>query len=473
MSAISSIKKFDLNIGEILEHWSLPLAIREIIANAIDETALSKCKQDMVIEKGQDQKDQKEDSDMVTYIIRDYGRGIRYENLVQDESAEKLKNTKVIGKFGFGLKDAIATFVRHGIKFDIKSKHNSITVAKSAKHNFDEIKTLHAFVDSNVDKDFIGTEFILYNVKNRDMDDAKKFFLKYNDLPLLEETQYGEIYECKKGKAMIFINGIKISEEPNFLFHYNITSLTKVMRKSLNRERTNVGRTVYATRIKDILQKATDEKVISSLIDDIIKINKGTNHDEILYEPVKIYAIRHQNTHGNCIFLTQEELIANPDIMNDCNNRGKKMVIISNKTIKGLMKKTDMMGNPINTISQFKNGMIIPKGIIDTKSLEGKKLENFQMTEKILETAGFKQRFSLFIVEKFETKYSFSIAGLCQGENIYILISELSNLTRYAGTLIHEYIHATTHTVDSTRDFEEHLTEMIGNLSKKLIEANF
>jgi len=32
---------FDLNIEKVLEHWTVPFAIRELIANALDEQALT------------------------------------------------------------------------------------------------------------------------------------------------------------------------------------------------------------------------------------------------------------------------------------------------------------------------------------------------------------------------------------------------------------------------------------------------
>ena len=39
-----SVKKFDLNIEKILEDWEVYHAIREVIANAIDEQILRKRK---------------------------------------------------------------------------------------------------------------------------------------------------------------------------------------------------------------------------------------------------------------------------------------------------------------------------------------------------------------------------------------------------------------------------------------------
>ena len=89
------IRKFDLNIEEVLEDWEVYHAVREIIANALDEHALTKTKEIEIKNENGD------------YIIRDFGRGLRYEHLTQNENKEKLSHPElVIGKFGVGLKDA-------------------------------------------------------------------------------------------------------------------------------------------------------------------------------------------------------------------------------------------------------------------------------------------------------------------------------------------------------------------------------
>lgn len=59
----------------------------------------------------------------------------------------------------------------------------------------------------------------------------------------------------------IYINGLKIAEESNFLFSYNITALNKQIIKALNRERTNVGRSAYGDRIKSILTACNNSYV--------------------------------------------------------------------------------------------------------------------------------------------------------------------------------------------------------------------
>ncbi|MGN6793086.1 MAG: ATP-binding protein, partial [Streptosporangiaceae bacterium] len=115
--------EFDLNIERVLEHWTIAHALREVIANALDEQSLT----------GTAEPDIFQDADGFWHV-RDYGRGLRYEHLTQNENSEKLAHPdKVVGKFGVGLKDALATFDRHGVTVVMKSRHGDIATGKKAK----------------------------------------------------------------------------------------------------------------------------------------------------------------------------------------------------------------------------------------------------------------------------------------------------------------------------------------------------
>lgn len=144
------VKKFDLNIEKVLEDWEVYHALREVIANAIDEQILTQTK-DIRIYKDEQSR----------WRVRDFGGGLRYEHLTQNENKEKLNHpNSVIGKFGVGLKDALAALDRHEVKVQIRSKHGDITLGKSSKHGFDDVVTLHALITEPSDVRFIGTEFI-------------------------------------------------------------------------------------------------------------------------------------------------------------------------------------------------------------------------------------------------------------------------------------------------------------------------
>src|SRR4051812_6844192 len=142
---------FDLNIQRVLEHWTVSEALREVIANALDEHALTGTREPQIFA----------DADGAWHV-RDFGRGLRYEHFTQNENPEKLgRPDLVIGKFGVGLKDALATFDRHAVGVVIRSPHADITVQSVGKHGFDDVRTLHAAVDPAAGPDMIGTEFIL------------------------------------------------------------------------------------------------------------------------------------------------------------------------------------------------------------------------------------------------------------------------------------------------------------------------
>ncbi|EHR6437577.1 sensor histidine kinase, partial [Vibrio parahaemolyticus] len=89
-------KKFDLNIDRMLENWDVFHAVREIIANALDEQILTDT-EDIIISR----------DDRGHWCIRDFGRGLRHEHFTMNENQEKLEHPGLIGKFGVGLKDAL------------------------------------------------------------------------------------------------------------------------------------------------------------------------------------------------------------------------------------------------------------------------------------------------------------------------------------------------------------------------------
>lgn len=180
------MKKFDLNIEKVLEDWEVYHAIREVIANALDEQILTQTKDIQIL------KDSNGD-----WHIRDFGRGLRYDHLTQNENEEKLKNPQLIGKFGVGLKDAMATFDRRGIKVLIKSKFGDITLGKSEKQDFEDVITLHAYLSDPTEPTIIGTDFVLQGCKETDLDKAKHLFLRFAGENSLEKTQYGEVLQRK------------------------------------------------------------------------------------------------------------------------------------------------------------------------------------------------------------------------------------------------------------------------------------
>ena len=97
----------------------------------------------------------------------------------------------IIGKFGVGLKDALATFYRNEIN-PVISKHTHQNF-NAPKEGFAEIETLHVIYEDSKN-DIIGTDFF-QKEPLRNVDKVKDLFLKFSDIKTLEETKYGSVLE--------------------------------------------------------------------------------------------------------------------------------------------------------------------------------------------------------------------------------------------------------------------------------------
>ena len=106
-------RAFDLNMEKVLEHWPVAFALREFIANALDEQAMTGTAEPRItsVRDG-------------TWTIRDFGEELP---LQAPHLQEKLRHPDVIGQFGIGLKDALAVCDRKKVKLTLRSRHGDIT----------------------------------------------------------------------------------------------------------------------------------------------------------------------------------------------------------------------------------------------------------------------------------------------------------------------------------------------------------
>ncbi|PCI44641.1 MAG: ATP-binding protein [Proteobacteria bacterium] len=459
------MKKFDLNIEKILENWEMHHAIREIIANALDEQLLTKTK-DVEIFKHEN-----------SWIIRDFGRGVKYTHLTQNENQEKLSHTEVIGKFGIGLKDALATFDRRKVVVTIKSKHSIISIETSPKQGFDDISTLHAVINASDDTNFVGTEFRLQGVSDKDIKEAKNLFLIFSGEEILETTKKGQVIKRRGAGGSIYINGVKVAEEENFLFSYNITALSTPIRKALNRERSNVGRSAYTGSIKKILLSLTTKEVAEILANDLINISEGTAHDELSWIDVQEHSVKILNQLGKYLFITSFEGMQHPDMIDQARDSGHEIITIPENLRKKIQNLNDLSGNPVTDIDQFisnYNNSFEFEFINPDKLNEEEKLI-YRQTPDILNIFGGKpENVKEIKISSMMRKDFFSeveTLGCWDKSTNSVILSRktLKTISDYSGTLIHELIHAKTGHDDVTREFEISLTEVVGYFCSKLL----
>ncbi|MFI8619224.1 hypothetical protein ACIGHN_27375 [Acidovorax sp. NPDC077693] len=453
-------KSFDLNIEQILENWEVRHGIREVIANALDEQILTGTAPVLIEKRGS------------VWFVKDGGRGIRYTHLTQNENQEKLDSPFVIGRFGIGLKDALATFERHGVKALIRSRFGTISTHKSAKHGFGDILTLHAIIEDPLDPTFVGTEFEIKGVEDKEMEAAKALFLKFSDEELLATTRFGQIISRSSGPGAIYINGVKVAEEANFLFSYNITLLSAAIKKAINRERSHVGRTAYSDSVKKILLASTNGEVARKLAEDISRFQLGEMHDELAWIDVQEHAVRILNAQEKVLMVTAYEAMSFPDLIDQARQSGNTILTIPENLRAKIADSVDLEGNRMVDLTQF------TETYNDSFSFDFVEVETLGSQErKILET-------TTFVIEAFggrpakvaaikisntmrpDLMSSSQTLGCWDPSTSSIVIwrPQLNSFEEFSSVLIHELVHAKTGFSDVTRDFENALTTTIGDL---------
>ncbi len=464
------MRPFDLNMEEVLEDWEIYHAVREIISNALDEQLMTKTADIEIVAS--------ENSD--GWHVRDFGRGIQIEHFTQNENQEKHAGPEgIIGKFGVGLKDALATLYRKGMKPVIRSAFGTYTIAMHQKEGFADIETLHVMYDDGPNN-MVGTDFFIEGIDQSDVEHAKDLFLKFNDAVVLESTKYGEVLQSTGDElaSRVYINGVLASEEENFLFSYNITNLTKSMRKALNRERTNVGRSTYTERVKSILKSSTSDEVLEGLAEQIRDREKGVQCDEIRWADIAQIGIAAlAECDGKVIYATAEEIMNNPDYLGDMKRDGYTIIPVSEKDHQGIS------GEDIRTfadyVADFNHGFAFD--FVEEDSLSDNEREIFGKTSQILDLVDWgEERPLVRISETMRPEPDTSAGNLvlhdargCYSMLLGIVIkrSELASLTEYASVLLHEAAHASSGATDATREFEGELTGYLGRTACKGIKC--
>jgi hypothetical protein len=453
---MSASQLFDLNIEQVLDHWEIEHGIRELIANALDEQLLTSTA-DVEIS---------EHSDGVCRI-RDFGRGLTIEHFTLSENIEKLQAPEgVIGKFGVGLKDALATFYRRGVGVTIISAHGTFRLREAHKHNFEGITTLHVERSPGIDG-MAGTEVLLDGVDHEDVAKAKALFLRFSDEQIIERTAYGEVLRKGPWNARVYISGVLASEEKNFLFSYNITSLTEGMKKRLNRERLDVGRTTYADRVKGILRSAQSETVTEALADQVAARARGNQCDEMQWIEVSQWALNLLHTRSEVTYLTEEEMRLHPDVVDNMRQDGYEVVAVDDAQKAKLERQVEEGDTELRTLEGYleKYNDSFRYEFVEVEDLTPHERTVFNTTPMLLNLIGIEIDSSptVLISETMRVGLD-STQGVWDSSLRAIVIKrgQLTSIENYGGTLLHEAAHATTNAVDATRFFESVLTKYLG-----------
>lgn len=459
------VQRFDLNIDEVLSHWEVKDALRELIANAIDESLLSHTATPDITY----------DDEKRTVVIRDYGRGLEAAHLVQSESREKAGHDGVIGRFGVGLKDALAVLYENGKGVSISSRHMRVAEFQmSEKAGFDGIRTLHAMVEEP-GPEIDGTLIEVFGIDNEDVSAAKELFLRFAALPVLALSQCGEVLEPGSRGAEIFINGMRVAEDEKLRFSYNITKIDASLRKNLNRERNAVGRTAYTGAVKNILKGVVGSAAVWDKLSDQLLNGVSEKCDELRWKDIECIAATHLSGRGNLkpVYMTPEErnrLTA--DDVEHIEEQGRRVVFVSEKT------RNSATAAGLDTIAEVNEEY---NSSFDYKVVEIEELApaEREVLGHIGQVAGIVERHFGMRLPPVIVSETMRAGNYGSGETlglwvqaegkIYVKRTILGRREMFLGVLLHEYCHYISSAGDNSRDFENALTDMCGLLANELL----
>jgi hypothetical protein len=448
---------FDLNVEKILDHWGVPEAVREVIANALDEQAISGTAEPQIVKRRDG------------WHITDFGRGLHYQHLTQNENPEKRRKADlVVGKFGVGLKDALATFYRRGIEVKVRSPFADIALQRAAKSNFADVKTLHAAISPASEPKRHGTDFVLKGLTDKDMATARDYFLRFAGDEELERTEYGSILRRGPDEpARIYVKGVRVALEDQFLFSYNITSTTAQLQRALNRERSNVGRSAYQDRVKAILLKARSDAVAEQLAADLTRIQTGVNHDEITWLDVQEQAVRILATKGKTVFVTSQQMFTMGATIMEARTDGYKVHVIPDRLLARLAKLRDLNGKPILDISGFIQvwNASFQYDFVDPSKLNKAERETWSILPELLRLAGEHARRVKEIHVSNTMRLdegAYETEGVWDSPNIVVKRSVLDSRRHFARVVLHEIAHASSNANHGNLAFMAAIDDLAG-----------
>ncbi len=365
-----------------------------------------------------------------------------------------------------------------------------IPVERSKTELEGSIKTTQMEVDPAEQIEKAGTLITIEGLKKDDYDKAIVNFLALReDLQLLAASPKGDVYRNTSGNgAEIFLNGMKIATDEDFLFSYHIKEPNKKLQRSLNRENKNLPRDCYRENIITILKSNINNRT-QTLIDELIDSRDQYDNGEWSFIDVK--KLIGLNTNRNILWADSSSKNIEKLIYSLYGMDTKKYEILALNSLQYRSMENDdrLKKQTLMHVSEKLKQQRIEEEAEKIKVKEQKPRKRFEeedlpiedlnpieregwdwAMEKARELCGFIRGW-----EKLYEEYQFVLmeknhkyVGLCYTDQKIIKLSRgiLKDEYSLLNTLVHEICHATTNGRDGTKKFERGLTDAFHPLFK-------
>jgi hypothetical protein len=246
------------------------------------------------------------------------------------------------------------------------------------------------------------------------------------------------------------------------------------MKKKLNRERLNVGRSTYTDRVKTILKKAESKIVHDQLADQVERRSFGNQCDEMQWLDIAQIAFNYLHERQKVAYITEKEIQFKPDIIGNMRNDGYTPVVVSEIQKEKLDNQIQSGGPQVKTVETYVKefNQSFQYRFIKPGDLRPDEKAVFDMTPRRLELVipPSKQKPIIRISETMRINLD-NTNGVWDPSQgcIIILRRQLTDLATYAGTLLHETAHAIDGNSDATIRFEQDLTRYLGLTGKAAV----
>jgi hypothetical protein len=179
------------------------------------------------------------------------------------------------------------------------------------------------------------------------------------------------------------------------------------------------------------------------------------------------------------VYVTEEEMLDNPDLMGRMSAEGRTIITLSSKD-RGRIPDGSAT-TLVDYVTEYNDSFEFQ--YIEEDELTASEKEIFGKTSEILGLVGWSEGDipKVLISETMQPEAGRDVGGLFtivieavgiwqQATNtITIKRSQLSSLSEYAATLLHEAAHASSGATDATREFELELTNYLGDCADEAI----
>jgi hypothetical protein len=228
-----------------------------------------------------------------------------------------------------------------------------------------------------------------------------------------------------------------------------------------------------------MLLLAESEGIAGPLTRDLSAFADGTEHDETKWVDVQVRACQILNLRGDVVFVTANDLAANRNMVDLAERDGKTILTVPTTTATNLAGSADLRGTPIATLVEYSRqwNESFQFQFVEPESLSRAERDVFNLTPVIAEVAGGMpaEVCSVRVSETMrQTLGDTGAAGLWDPTQATIVIHrpQLASVAAFAGTLLHEMVHAKTGLGDVSREFELALTDLIGRLGEIVVRLS-